>query len=108
MTKIRLICLTSKDCVEMLKANPEWEMVSFHYEELHPVGDCRVILAAPPHDSEYLKELAEILGADQIEDPRVLLANGVVEQADELAFIVRSFIGHLGLMVLTKKTQESK
>jgi hypothetical protein len=108
MTKTRVVYLIAEDWIEMQKENLDWEVESFHYEALSPVADCRVILAARPHDSKYLKELAMLLGAHQVEDHRILLANGVVEQADELAFIVRNYLGGLGLIVLTRAIQKNE
>jgi len=103
----RIVFVSARDMVEMMNACPEWELASFHYEDAHPITDCRVIIAARPHEAKHLRDLATLLGACKIEDPRILLATGEICRADELAFVVSSYMGGLGLIVQTKAKQEN-
>jgi hypothetical protein len=101
-TMTRIVFVSAQDMVQMMSACPEWEIVSFHYEDAHSVTGCRVILAARPHEAKHLNDLATLLGTCKIEDPRILLVTGEVCKADELAFVVPNYIGGLGLIVQTK------
>ncbi len=98
----RIVFVNARDMVQMMNACPEWDLVSFHYEEARPVVDRRVIIAARPHEAKDLNDLATLLGACKIEDPSILLATGELCKANELAFVVLSYMGGLGLIVQTK------
>jgi hypothetical protein len=95
----RIVFINAQEMVEMMNACPEWEIVSFHYEDAHPLTGVRVIIAARPHEAKHLRDLATLLGAHKIEDPRDLLVTGQICRADELAFVISNYMGGLGLMV---------
>jgi hypothetical protein len=101
----RIVFVSAQDMVEMMNACPEWDLVSFHYEDAHPCEGVQVILAARPHEAKHLNDLVTLLGACKIEDPRILLATGEVCGADELAFVIPNYMGGLGLIVQTKAKQ---
>jgi hypothetical protein len=52
-----------------------------------------------------VQDLAVLLGACQIKAPRILLATDELNRANELAFVISSYMGGLGLVVLTKAKQ---
>jgi hypothetical protein len=103
----RIVFVNAREMVEMINACPEWKVVSFHYEDAHPIADYRVIVAARPHEAKHLKDLAVLLGAYQIKDPRILLATGEISRANELAFVISNYMGGLGLVVHTKAKQDN-
>ena len=106
-TMTRIVFIDALEMVQMMNACPEWEIASFHYEDAHPLTGVRVIIAARPHEAKHLKDLATLLGACKIEDPRDLLVTGQIARADELAFVVPNYMGGLGLIVQTKAKQRN-
>ncbi len=98
----RIVFVNARDMADAMSACPEWEWVGIHYEDAHPIHDYRVILAARPREAIHLKDLAILLGAAKIKDPRILLVTGEVGHADELAFVVSDGDGGLGLLVCSK------
>jgi hypothetical protein len=101
----RIVFVNARDMADAMSACPEWRRVGIHYEDAHPIHDYRVILAARPHEAVHLKDLATLLGACQIKDPRILLVTGELGRADELAFVVSDGEGGLGLIVCSKVEQ---
>jgi len=96
----RIVFLNAYDLLAMVSLCPKWRLMTVYRDFVNrkPVA----YIAARPQEQETAKELLRLLRGAVIEDPRILLARGRINDATELALLTTDLALGLKLVVLKK------